>query len=463
MTTAPNAVAGHGWAGALRAFRRGLGLNQQQFAETLNEAGAALGLKLSCDQQHVSRWEREVIRRPDAEYVLALQRIGGPVPNAPAADDRALPPSDVSPYSSQVAGATTEVVERRRFLAAVAAAATAGSVAELAPWLPSLYPQPGPTPGRAGPADVQCVREVTAGLRGLDQRHGGFAVLDSATGLLRWSSELLHRCGDHETTTAMSVALADLSRLTGWAYYDTGDQARARSYLTLALTYARSAGADSLVASILYVLGRISLIECQPREALRMFQLGQMSAQDASNIGESARLYSNEAWAHAMMGNRRQMHDALGRAEHEISRVNADPDPWTEVFFAAGEHAGLTSVIYNEFALTADRHLREQYTALALDRAVESLSRSTSARPTRSVLFDQTTIAACRFRLGDTDSAVAAAGAALDLTQEVISARALSRLRSMAGAADPFRKKSHVSEIVHQIRQLALPAPKTLF
>jgi tetratricopeptide (TPR) repeat protein len=261
----------------------------------------------------------------------------------------------------------------------------------------------------------------------------------------------------------MSVALADLSRLTGWAYYDTGDQARARSYLTLALTYARSAGADSLAASILYVLGRISLIECQPREALRMFQLGQMSAQDASNIGESARLYSNEAWAHAMMGNRRQMHDALGRAEHEISRVNADPDPWTEVFFAAGEHAGLTSVIYNEFALTADRNLREQYTALALDRAVESLSRSTSARPTRSVLFDQTTIAACRFRLGDTDSAVAAAGAALDLTQEVISARALSRLRSMAGAADPFRKKSHVSEIVHQIRQLAPPAPKTLF
>ena len=462
MTKAQNGALGQSWACNLRAFRRGLGLNQQQFAETLNEAGDALGLRLSCDQQHVSRWERGVIRRPDAEYVLALQRIGAPVPDASAAGNHALSSGGFTPYSSPFAAAATEVTERRRFLAAVAAAATAGSVAELSPWLPSFSPRPGPTPGRAGPADVQFVRDVTAGLRGLDQRHGGFAVTDSATGLLRWSSELLHRCGDRETVTAMSIALADLARLTGWAYHDTGDQARARSYLTLALSCSRSAGADSLAASILYVLGRISLIERQPREALRMFQLGQMSAQDASNSGESARLYSNEAWAHAMMGNRRQMLDALRRAEQEVSRANVDPDPWTEVFFAAGEHAGLTSVIYNEFALTADRHLREQYSALALERALESLSTSTNARPVRSVLFDQTTVAACRFRLGDTDSAVAAAGAALDLTHEVISARGIARLRSMADAAEPYQKKSHVSEIVYQVKQLALPAPKAL-
>ncbi|MEU6559297.1 helix-turn-helix domain-containing protein [Nocardia nova] len=461
MTVTPNVATRQSWASRLRIFRRGLGLNQQQFAETLNDAGSALDLKLSCDQQHVSRWERGVIRRPDAEYILALQRIGAPLPEAPVTEGRPSP-GGFTPYSSPCVSVAAEGAERRKFLAAVAAAATAGSVAELSPWLPSFSPRSGPMPERAGAADVHFVREVTAGLRGLDQRHGGFAVTDSAIGLLRWSSELLHRCGNSETTIAMSIALADLARLTGWAYHDTGDQARARSYLTLALSCARSAGADSLAASILYVLGRISLIERQPREALRMFQLGQMSAQDASDSGESARLYSNEAWAHAMMGNRQQMLDALGRAEHEVSRMNVDPDPWTEVFFAAGEHAGLTSVIYNEFALTADRRLREQYSALALERALESLSASTNARPVRSVLFDQTTVAACRFRLGDADSAVVAASTALDLTHEVASARGIARLRSMVDAAEPYRKKSHVSEIVYQVQQLVLPAPQAL-
>jgi hypothetical protein len=455
-----------GWGGRLRSYRKNvLGLNQQQFAEALNKAGAKLGYRLFCDQQHISRWECRVVKQPSDEYVTALRELGAPVPGAGIDVHHDVLDAEIVPYSSVPDVITVDDVDRRKFLATVTAATVVGSTSELAPWFPRSDVGSMPVPGRVGMADVEFVRSVTAGLRGLDHRHGGYAVIDSASGLLGFGRGLLTRCDDRATMTSMLAALADLAGLTGWAYHDIGDQGRARSYLALALSYARNAGAGSLAASILYVLGRVSLVEQQPREALRMFRLGQISAQDALNAGESARLYANEAWAHAMMGNRQHMLDALARSEHEIARAHsAEPDPWTAVFFTVGEHAGLTSVIFNELALaTDDRHVAEEFTTRALERTLASLEMSTrSTRPIRSVLFDHTTAAAARFRLGDTASAVESADSALGMTAEVLSARVVTRLQAMAESAQPYCKRPDVREVCYQVHQLALSAPRAL-
>ncbi|CAM4378496.1 hypothetical protein NONI108955_23510 [Nocardia ninae] len=453
------------WGGRLRMYRRlTLGLNQHEFAQALNDKGAELGLRLSCEQQHVSRWECGAVKQPGPEYTIALRELGAPVPDAVLVVPDAVSNSRDMPYPSRSAVITLEYADgedRREFLAAIAAAATVGSTSELKSWFPK---HAGPALGNVGMADVEYVRGVTAGLRGLDQRHGGFAIVDAASALLTSSSCMLHMCEDTATENSMAVALADLARLTGWAYHDIGAQDSARAFLAWALSYACLAGADSLSASIYYVLGRVSLVENRPREALRVFQLGQLSAQDASNSGESARLYTNEAWAHAMMGNRRRMHDALGRAEHELSGVEASAaDPWTEVFFTSGEHAGLRSVIFNEFArATDDPRAAERYTIDALGQALDSLEASGANRPKRSLLFDHTTAATSQFRLGDIDSAVRSAHTALSMTREVVSARVVGRLRSMSEEAPTFPQTSEVQDICHRVEQLALPEPKAL-
>ncbi|MBF6063529.1 hypothetical protein IU500_18760 [Nocardia terpenica] len=457
---------GSAWGRQLRDYRRDvLGLKQEEFAAALVQAAAQRGLSLACSQGHVSRWERGIVKHPWPIYIDVLCDLGAPVPDAILDAEGAASDAEIVPYASPPAIVTVDDVERRKFLAAIAAAAAVGSTADLRPWFPEFVTAGHmPTPGNVGMADVEFVRGVTASLRGLDQRHGGYAVVDSASGLLSWSRGLLHKCEDDPTATAMATALADLARLTGWAYHDTGQQSRARSYLTLALSYARGAGADSLAASILYVLGRVSLIEHQPQEALRIFQLGQISAQDASNAAESARLYSNEAWAHAMMGNRQQMSDALARAEHEIARTNvANADPWNAVYFTSGEHTGLTSVIFNELAIASeDADIVERYTSLALEKAQNSLASSGADRPARSVLFDHTTAAACQFRLGDVPSGVASASTALAMTGEVLSARVVGRLQTMRRATEPFRQYGDVQEVRYQVGQLALSAPKPL-
>ncbi|MFF0494176.1 hypothetical protein ACFYTQ_34600 [Nocardia sp. NPDC004068] len=430
----------------------------------MNDKGAEAGLRLSCTERHVTRWENGEVRKPSADYATALIAL-----NAPCPQDASVPrrsPSGWHSVEEPVRGGSDAVTispamsaqDCDRFLEAVGAAVIGSSTDKLTPWLPSL-PQSSCVPARVDGDDVAFIVSTTAGLRRQDQRHGGATVVDMAAATMRASQGLLLGCKDHRTKTALAVALADLARVAGWAYHDIGDHRRARQYLTLAMLYAGTAGAPSLVASILYVLGRISLGDRRPQHALRMFQLGQVPAQDAANNAESARLHANAAWAHAMMGNERLMRESLGRAEHELGRVDDKQiDPWTRVFFTPGEFTGLQSVIYNEMAATLhdDPARSARYTSAALDLIAHSLAAPLYARPTRSVLFDHITAAACQFRLHETELAVESARTALDMSSGILSARAVDRLRSIA---DPAASIDHndAREIRRRIRRLMHP------
>ncbi|MFI9508604.1 helix-turn-helix domain-containing protein [Nocardia sp. NPDC052566] len=452
------------WGRRLWRFRRlELGLSQARFAELLQAKGSEWRLNIGCDQRHVARWESGAVK-PGTEYVEILNAVGAPVPDSFSfASPQGLreclgsPPNTPSGQHGLSAPFTTvEFARGDGFLEAIASA-TVGSPDSLAPWLPAMAAGPS-VASAVTTADVDSLRGITANLRQVDQRHGGLMVVDSAAAHLRSSVGLIAGCTDVATIGSLKMHLADLARLVGWSSHDVGDQSHARRYLALALLFAREARADSLVASCLYVLGRISLLERDPEVALRMFQLGQIPAQDASNGGESARLYMQEAWAHAMMGHERHMKDSLARAEQGIGCVVDAVDPWTQVFFTAGEFEGNTAVILNEFALaTSDSAVADRYTVAAVEHARASLASSTPDRPLRSLLFDHTTVASCCFRLRELDSALASATEALALTEAVQSARTVDRLHAMVRAAAPSLRKSGVKEICRQVRQLALP------
>ncbi|WP_435593552.1 hypothetical protein [Nocardia sp. bgisy118] len=452
------------WGMRLRRYRDShLNVGRRQFAELLNEAGRKRGVNVACDERHIARWEHGEVRRPTEVYLQLLSDVGAPTPDASTPTQGmfdALPDARSMSYAPNASAATVDGVGGLTLLEALATAVV-GSPEVLVPWLPQLDgPVPVPFPGNVGDTDLEFVRSMTTGLRQLDQRHGGFAVVDPAVGLLKSATGLLAGCHDEATERAMKVAVADLARLVGWASHDVGDQDRARRYTALALVFARKANAPSLVASTLYVLGRISLFEREPDVALRLFQLGQMPAQDASNCGESARLYANEAWAHAMMGNEQKMNTALARAEDEIGRVGGEVDPWTQVFFTPGEFTGMRSVVYNEIALAAHSSPKaERYTIAAIEGAQESLRAGSSSRPARSRMFDETTIATGAFRLHDTDTAVASAARALQMAAQVRSARAVDRLGRMVDAAAPSLRQPDVKGVCHQVLQLAHDIP----
>ncbi|WP_194828404.1 helix-turn-helix transcriptional regulator [Nocardia sp. XZ_19_231] len=453
----PDAGAVNSWGQRLRTYRRArLGLSRGDFAEMINDRARRDSINVACSERHVARWELGEVRRPSKTYRGLLAVLGAPVPeidSVPSARDHGVGIArETVSQSPDFPSAGTRRGANATLLEALATAVV-GSADILTPWLPSLD---GPESVSDTPQlDLAAVRNAIAGLRAQDQRHGGGSVARKAVDLLKSTTALLAQYRGHTAHAhSLLVATADLARLIGWAHHDIGDQHRARQYATMALVSARRAGADSLVASTLYVLGRISLIERDPRVALRMFQLGQLPAQDAAGGGESARLYANEAWAHAMMGDVGRMRTALSRSEEAIAR-GADPvEPWTRVFFTPGEFTGMQSVIYNEYALTARGQTAERYTAEAVDAARASLAASTPGRPARSILFDNITVATGAFRLGQIDDAVSFATASLEMTGQVDSRRVGDRLGQLVHTATLASSRSDVRDICQVIRRM---------
>ncbi|WP_280413264.1 hypothetical protein [Nocardia asiatica] len=455
------------WGERLRSFRLDhLQISRKDFAELINARASGERVNVACSERHVARWEDGDVRTPSAPYRRLLVAIGAPVPHHDQRSARARPATDAvpvqAPMSWSVGSGVSELgrAPEATLLEAVAAAVV-GSASALVPWLPRLdEAEATDRVGRGRAMDADGVRSATAHLRSLDQQRGGFAVTGSATALLGSIPDLRKLCRDETADQAILVASADLARLIGWAFHDAGDQYRARQFATLALVFARRAGADSLTASILYVLGRISVIERDPRTALRMFQLGQLPARDAADGGESARLYANEAWAHAMLGDQNRMNFALACAEDEINRVGDIVAPWTRVFFTPGEFTGIQAVIYNEYATTAPRAVADRYCLAALDSARVSLQASAPGRPARSILFDNITAATACFRLGEIDTGLSFATAAVEMAERITSARVADRLENMVRCATTATPRSDVRDLSHAVKASLLAIPR---
>ncbi|WP_051030238.1 hypothetical protein [Nocardia takedensis] len=435
-----------------------LGISRRDFAELINTQGREQSMNVACSERHVARWEDGDVQRPTAHYRRLLTAIGAPILDAhQAPKPHPVTNTTTAPVTAPYVGSVTTAAEQANetTLLEALAMAVVGSTTSLFAWLPRLEDTAHAAwhPGQDGSKNIDLVQAAIGHLRSLDQHHGGFRVADPATELLRSIADLRKLCRDESADHGILVASADLARLVGWACHDAGDQYRARRFATLALVFARRAGAHSLVASILYVLGRISLSDRDPRTALRLFQLGQLPAQDASDSGESARLYANEAWAHAMMGDQNRMNIALSRAEDEMTRVGDIVAPWTRVFFTPGEFTGIQAVIYNEFAITAPRPASDQYSLAAIDNARTSLQASSPARPARSILFDNITVATACFRVGEIDAALPYARAAIARAEQVSSARVADRLQQMVRCATSVSPRADIHDLADTVRR----------
>jgi transcriptional regulator with XRE-family HTH domain len=348
-------------------------------------------------------------------------------------------------------------VLRRQFLGAAAGLVVGAAVEGLDRWLPQAPDPTAPVPARVGAADVAQVRAVTEHLRLLDQRYGGGAVVDAARGFLGWASGMLHSRYDEATQRTLPISLADLSSLVGWAFHDAGAQEQARRHLTQALVYARDAEAHGLVAAVLYRLGRLSLHRERPLDALRLFQLGQIAAQDADDPAEVARLHANEAWAYAQMGQHQQMHSALARAQDEAERVApATAQPWTAVFFAPGDFTGHCALVHGVLArATSDARSAARHAVHAAELAKTALAASTSERPARSQVFDRIVLAAALLRAGEPAAGISNGHEAVILTTTLRSARATARLADIADAASAFGHEPGAVELRQRIADTA--------
>ncbi|MEN3611362.1 helix-turn-helix transcriptional regulator [Plantactinospora sp. ZYX-F-223] len=339
--------------------------------------------------------------------------------------------------------------EQVRALLSHAANVTMGtSVSDVARWWQPIDRDVAPAPSHVGACDVEHVRALTAAMRALDYRHGGGACRDAVAAQVRWVQQLLEASCSEEIHARMLLALADLHNLAGWTSFDVGMYGTARRHFARALEQAKTADDLSLAANILYRMGRLHLHRGMHRDALRFFQLGQITAQDSGCGLTVSMLCANEAWAYGLIGDRKQMTWSINRATDEFVRANREnAQAWVRFFGEADlhasigvAHAALTDATDDELAVAI------QYIGQALDHRGREMARSR--------VFESTALAVAHLRSGDRDAGTRIARDAVASAATVRSIRTIDRLQPLEDAATQYPKDPEIQEIAHDITRL---------
>jgi transcriptional regulator with XRE-family HTH domain/tetratricopeptide (TPR) repeat protein len=329
-----------------------------------------------------------------------------------------------------------EQEEVRRLLAHAANVTMGTAVSQVATWWQPVDRTTAPVPGRVGLADVCLVQAVTRVMRTLDYRFGGAACRDAVVAQTAWAQQLLAADHTDEVGVRLRVAVADMHNLAGWTSFDVGLYSSARRHFARALEQARSADDASLIANVLYRMGRLHLHRGWIRDALRFFQLAQIAAQDSGCELTVAMLCANEAWAYALLGDAAQALKSIGRSQDEFARADpADTKAWVRFFGAADLNAS-AGVVYVSLPSASSTQLDN-----GIGYLLDSL-RERGQDMARSRIFELTALAAAHLRAGDTDCAVRVGREALGLAAAVRSVRILDRMEPLQTAAARYGERN---------------------
>ncbi|MEV6239837.1 hypothetical protein [Lentzea sp. NPDC051838] len=230
----------------------------------------------------------------------------------------------------------TDVVARQQFLEHAARIMVGAPTFD---WVPDVLP--------VGSLDVDVVRARTDALRTLDEQYGGIACHASVLEHLALVEPFIVT-----SSTPMWTAVAEVHELAGWTAFDSGMPGVALPHFSRALTLARQAENESLIASVLTRAGRMFLHHNAPDDALKAFQLGFVAA--------------HNSWA--------DRHD-LSDPENAIAALTTKVDTYS---------GGMVRARTMTLIALARNHLAVGNTATAASFAEKALAAGTNLRSART-------------------------------------------------------------------------------
>lgn len=339
-----------------------------------------------------------------------------------------------------------ESVKRRKFLTHAAeitmGAAVLGQPAQA--WAASATRTP--APGRIGMTDVRQVETATKALRALDYQYGGGFCRDAVIAQLSWGKQLIGAGSTEQVKGRLCVALADLHSLAGWTSFDIGLNDAARNHFGNALQLAKQGESEPLVANVLYRMGRVYLHDHAADDALKMFQLGQLAAQNAQSELAVAVLCANQAWSYAMLGKKDEALSQLGRARDEFGRADvANAESWVR-FFDATDLYAMVGTVHTELAMAGDAS-QTKYAIPALTRAINSYGDDMA----RSKTFNMSALATNHLIEGDIDHGANIGTRALEVAEGIKSKRVRDRIRPLQDEAVRRQNNPDARDLVERL------------
>jgi hypothetical protein len=226
-----------------------------------------------------------------------------------------------------------EDVDRREFIkvgaAIVATAAsrptTLGSMlADLPPSLPD-----GSNRSQVTEANVRAIREITAALRGLDNKFGGGHAQSIVRRHLDDRVMPMVREGSYIAQTGQKLfgAASELAHLAGWMAYDLELHPLARQQLDLALQLATAAGDQAFGGEILAAMSHQAIYLGRVSEALALAKAVQNAGRKSGVTTLLAEAYVMEAHAQALRGDAKECAAFLHKAQLTFERADRSAEP----------------------------------------------------------------------------------------------------------------------------------------
>lgn len=349
----------------LAYVRQSRGWSYQELARVVADNARALGVPMAARREKVWRWEHwGVVPEPDSQRALA-RALGVPLRElearpwpgwlpAHAGVPSGLPWTAAGSLSALQTLLESGTEDSRGYPIVVGHALRDHAADWAAAAATGCPPPPGSGDGAVDEGVVTWLEEGVLGLRRLDDRLGGGAVLHRVEADLRMVSDLLTR-GAHSRAagTRLFRIATDLAQLGGWAATDAGRHGVAQRLFLTGLRLAHTAQDRPLAACVLGGLSVQSVFTGRPQDALDMAEAAVRAAQGTASPRVRAMLASRLARAHAARGDTNGCRRALAEAAERLAPADRYRDPPWIYWFGTAALDAQTGFALLDLALTA--------------------------------------------------------------------------------------------------------------
>ncbi|PTM87643.1 hypothetical protein [Streptomyces sp. VMFN-G11Ma] len=268
---------------------------------------------------------------------------------------------------------------------------------------------------RVGFGDVAAIKTTADMFAELDDRFGGDHARHAAVQYLSTEvTPLLRGQYTEQVARALFSTVAEATLLAGWMSYDACRHGLAQRYFLQALRLAQDANDRRLAGSILSAMSHQATFLGRYTQAATLARAALMGISPVATPTLRAQFHAMEARALARTGDVRGCEAALTAATKALESRNNDDEPeWISYFDEA------------ELAAEAAHCFRDVNSAR---KAVAHAENALSGSHVRSDFFATMVLADAHLRAGDIEEACRVALDALDLGEQLKSARCVSYL-----------------------------------
>ncbi|MFI0961021.1 hypothetical protein ACH4S8_06360 [Streptomyces sp. NPDC021080] len=292
---------------------------------------------------------------------------------------------------------------------------------------------------RVGLGDVAAIKTTADMFAELDDRFGGDHARHAAIQYLSAEvAPLLRGQYTEQVGRALLSTAAEATLLAGWMSYDACRHGLAQRYFLQALRLAQDANDRRLAGSILSAMSHQATFLSRYTQAATLARAALMGISPVATPTLRAQFHAMEARALARTGDVRACEAALSAATKALESRNTDDEPeWISYFDEA------------ELAAEAAHCFRDVNSAR---QAVAHAENAMSGNHVRSDFFATMVLADAHLRAGDLEEACRVAVDALDLGEQLKSARCVSYLAEFRQNLAAVDDTAEVQAFTEQIR-----------